>query len=175
MNDSDYKHENRGNNRGSPLPPSCSPALTEFVPLTPSRSPALTIKWARLEFHNEKTTARVVFLAEREGLCPARVASAIRSSFAALRLGTARPYNGQASNRTFTGCSVVEPGSNRLSPLQNQSGPFRSALILAEREGFEPSIRLLTLYSLSRGAPSTTRPSLRLLHFRQLLLLASSF
>jgi hypothetical protein len=32
---------------------------------------------------------------------------------------------------------------------------------LAEREGFEPSIELLTLYSLSRGAPSATRPSLR--------------
>src|SRR5579862_6993051 len=31
---------------------------------------------------------------------------------------------------------------------------------VAEREGFEPSIRLLALYSLSRGAPSSTRPSL---------------
>ena len=33
---------------------------------------------------------------------------------------------------------------------------------LAEREGFEPSIELLTLYTLSRGAPSTTRPSPRI-------------
>ena len=33
---------------------------------------------------------------------------------------------------------------------------------LAEREGFEPSIELLTLYSLSRGAPSATRASLRI-------------
>src|SRR5579875_3680087 len=32
---------------------------------------------------------------------------------------------------------------------------------MAEREGFEPSIRLLTLYSLSRGAPSASRASLR--------------
>ena len=32
---------------------------------------------------------------------------------------------------------------------------------LAEREGFEPSIRFLTIYALSRGAPSTTRPSLQ--------------
>ena len=32
---------------------------------------------------------------------------------------------------------------------------------MAEREGFEPSIELLIPYSLSRGAPSTTRPSLR--------------
>ncbi len=33
--------------------------------------------------------------------------------------------------------------------------------IMAEKEGFEPSMRLQTPYSLSRGAPSTTRPSLR--------------
>ena len=32
---------------------------------------------------------------------------------------------------------------------------------MAEREGFEPSIELLTLYSLSRGAPSATRAPLR--------------
>ena len=32
---------------------------------------------------------------------------------------------------------------------------------LAEREGFEPSMGLITPYSLSRGAPSATRPSLR--------------
>jgi hypothetical protein len=31
---------------------------------------------------------------------------------------------------------------------------------MAEREGFEPSMELLTPYSLSRGAPSATRPSL---------------
>src|SRR5690348_6296434 len=33
---------------------------------------------------------------------------------------------------------------------------------MAEREGFEPSIRLLTRYSLSRGAPSASRASLRI-------------
>ena len=33
---------------------------------------------------------------------------------------------------------------------------------MAEKEGFEPSIELQTLYSLSRGAPSATRPPLRL-------------
>ena len=33
--------------------------------------------------------------------------------------------------------------------------------IMAEREGFEPSMELLTPYSLSRGAPSATRPSLQ--------------
>ena len=31
----------------------------------------------------------------------------------------------------------------------------------AEREGFEPSKRLITPYSLSRRAPSTTRPPLQ--------------
>ena len=34
-------------------------------------------------------------------------------------------------------------------------------LFLAESEGFEPSMQFLTAYSLSRGAPSTTRPALR--------------
>ncbi len=33
--------------------------------------------------------------------------------------------------------------------------------VLAEREGFEPSRRLFTPYSLSRRAPSTTRPPLQ--------------
>ena len=32
---------------------------------------------------------------------------------------------------------------------------------VAVREGFEPSIRLQTVYSLSRGAPSAARPSHR--------------
>ena len=36
-----------------------------------------------------------------------------------------------------------------------------SLLYLAEREGFEPSMQFLTACSLSRGVPSTTRPSLR--------------
>ena len=31
---------------------------------------------------------------------------------------------------------------------------------MAETEGFEPSIGLQTLYSLSRGAPSASRPRL---------------
>ncbi len=32
---------------------------------------------------------------------------------------------------------------------------------MAEREGFEPSIQVLPVYSLSRGAPSASRPSLQ--------------
>ncbi len=38
---------------------------------------------------------------------------------------------------------------------------------LAEREGFEPSMELLTPYSLSRGAPSATRPPLQLAKYYQ--------
>ena len=37
---------------------------------------------------------------------------------------------------------------------------------MAEREGFEPSIRFLCIYSLSRGAPSTTRPPLQVLQHK---------
>ena len=38
---------------------------------------------------------------------------------------------------------------------------FRVSLQVAETEGFEPSMELLTPYSLSRGAPSASRASLR--------------
>jgi hypothetical protein len=61
------------------------------------------------------------------------------------------------------------PGVNRegspitsLSARQEKSPAWGLVSCLAEREGFEPSIELLTLYTLSRGAPSTTRPSLRI-------------
>ena len=36
---------------------------------------------------------------------------------------------------------------------------------MAVREGFEPSIRLQTVYSLSRGAPSASRPPHRIFTF----------
>src|SRR5262249_39376661 len=77
-------------------------------------------------------------LAEK-GIVPARVASAIRASLAILRLGTAGPQSGPASNRT---CSVVEPGfePTSLMPKRKRAeGPLSN---LAEREGFEPSIGL---------------------------------
>ena len=38
---------------------------------------------------------------------------------------------------------------------------------MAEKEGFEPSIELQTLYSLSRGAPSASRPPLRIYCIKQ--------
>ena len=39
--------------------------------------------------------------------------------------------------------------------------------VLADREGFEPSKRLITVYTLSRRAPSTARPPV---HFREVRL-----
>lgn len=45
-------------------------------------------------------------------------------------------------------------------PFKVLGGLTNKRFQLAEREGFEPSISFLSLYSLSRGAPSTTRPSL---------------
>jgi hypothetical protein len=47
------------------------------------------------------------------------------------------------------------------SPIIKKPATRAGFLMMAEREGFEPSIGLLTLYSLSRGAPSATRPPLR--------------
>ena len=37
---------------------------------------------------------------------------------------------------------------------------------MAVREGFEPSMRLQTTYSLSRGAPSASRPPHRIIHIQ---------
>ena len=60
-------------------------------------------------------------------------------------------------------CSIQLSYGRRSVIVQNQWG-FRQLpwnMKLAESEGFEPSIRLLTRYSLSRGAPSATRATLR--------------
>ncbi len=44
-----------------------------------------------------------------------------------------------------------------------KNGPPGPVLVcrLAEMEGFEPSMQLITACSLSRGVPSTTRPHLQ--------------
>jgi hypothetical protein len=57
--------------------------------------------------------------------------------------------------RTLRGFSSIALPETKRRP---KKGVFS---FLAEREGFEPSIRLLTLYSLSRGAPSASRASLQ--------------
>ena len=50
----------------------------------------------------------------------------------------------------------------RTSSLVKKMKPLESGFgKLAETEGFEPSMELLTPYSLSRGAPSASRASLR--------------
>ena len=60
-------------------------------------------------------------------------------------------------------------GEPRRGILWNEASfPYNSFILLclAEREGFEPSIEF-PLYTLSKRAPSTTRPSLRLVGFHQ--------
>src|SRR5687767_1821358 len=52
---------------------------------------------------------------------------------------------------------------SRARATPTKKGPGGPFCVLAEREGFEPSIELLTLYSLSRGAPSASRAPLRIL------------
>ena len=64
----------------------------------------------------------------------------------------------------FAPGEFVEPKRVRphLSLRQIRKTPLSGRFAyLAEREGFEPSIRCLARYSLSRGAPSATRASLR--------------
>ena len=49
-------------------------------------------------------------------------------------------------------------GAGRCAPARTLSR--LEGIVLAEREGFEPSIRFLGVYTLSRSAPSTARPPL---------------
>ena len=72
----------------------------------------------------------------------------------------ARNYSHQGAPRQAS-CSTFDPApAPRNHTHCDLAG---TGLELAEREGFEPSIELLTLYSLSRGAPSASRASLRIL------------
>ena len=80
------------------------------------------------------------------------------SSLAAAR---DRRADGAASCATRSACRW----SNRRllsTPIttNTKTGHKAPFLYLAEREGFEPSMEVLPPYALSRGAPSTTRPSL---------------
>ena len=59
-------------------------------------------------------------------------------------------FSGSRANTTATAIASGAIGPRRASGSE-----------MAEREGFEPSIRLLTRYSLSRGAPSASRAPLR--------------
>ena len=59
------------------------------------------------------------------------------------------------------GAPFEPEGAHPAFPARIKKPDLQSGfLILAEREGFEPSIGL-TLYALSRGAPSATRPPLQ--------------
>jgi hypothetical protein len=70
----------------------------------------------------------------------------------------------------------IKTGVNRWSPelettyglpkggFQGTLSAAREQLVLAEREGFEPPIPV-KVYTLSRRAPSATRPSLRVASF----------
>ncbi len=66
---------------------------------------------------------------------------------------------------TFTGrCRRSQSGAQSKKPrvvrgLRLPQGLLSrfEVFVLAETEGFEPSMRLYTPYSLSRGAPSATR------------------
>ena len=69
--------------------------------------------------------------------------TAIQPSLAACGSGTPLRLWRTASNRMFTGHSVVEP--TRLLTLiapQNKNAPQGGVFVLAEREGFGPSIRV---------------------------------
>ena len=98
-------------------------------------------------------------VAEREGWTRAIHGARASRVFASLIRPNSLPANLSNPNAAC-GCSVLHiptvPTGNKKTP--RKAGFF---YCLAEREGFEPSKGLLNPYSLSRGAPSATRPPLR--------------
>ena len=85
--------------------------------------------------------------------------------FASNRAGLRR--DGHSSSNYATATAVGNRSSVRIRRARlDEKSPRRSLLWgfdgLAETEGFEPSMQLITACSLSRGVPSTTRPRLQL-------------
>ena len=90
-----------------------------------------------------------------------------RNSGGRLRLSGA---SGHRSPKRSGGAISRASDSTRLAHLQgeHESSKHRAASLVAETEGFEPSMQVLPAYSLSRGAPSATRS--RLLGLRAVIL-----
>ena len=96
-----------------------------------------------------------------------------------LKRGLKSPFsklNGGERGRSALPCALTTPahpcalgfslfqtieGSNSHLNILRKQAQQACFLKMAEREGFEPSMELLTPYSLSRGAPSASRPSLQ--------------
>ena len=64
------------------------------------------------------------------------------------------------SGRAWRRCGVREAGRGKREGVRGNRGS-RGWVSVAEREGFEPSLRLLTVNRFSKPAPSATRPPLR--------------
>ena len=63
------------------------------------------------------------------------------------------------------GMMIVEPRGGYATKVDREDSVAQSEFVLAEPEGFEPSMQVLPTYSLSRGAPSATRSQLRWARF----------
>src|SRR6478752_7260391 len=92
----------------------------------------------------------ILGLADREGLL--RICANAYSS-SSLTLGS----RGFASRPKSAVADFVERGSVHRSRSAIKKGPARGPCLMADREGFEPS-NGFHRYTLSRRAPSTTRP-----------------
>src|SRR5690606_9265706 len=133
---------------------------------TPRRRPARRrrVRWPRMRCRSCASTW------SRRGNC----SSAERPAQARKKAGgsphrpsslLARPEGFEPPTPKFVAwCSIQLSYGRRSAIVRNPTGSGQSFFRfrwMAESEGFEPSIELLTLYSLSRGAPSASRATLR--------------
>ena len=68
--------------------------------------------------------------------------------------------NENTSPGAYSSKAVTRPARKTKEKAARQDDISEKSLLLAERTGFEPAIRL-PAYTLSKRAPSATRPSLR--------------
>ena len=134
----------------------CSlPGLAGFASYRRGGTGGATMNWRRLLSNFAKSQLHVsIELAEREG-----------SVRLILSLTPRAARSGPPAASACAPGACVEPRGFSPSLCRYcksfAKSQLRVSIELAEREGFEPSIRLLTVYTLSRRAPSATRTPLR--------------
>ena len=136
------------------------------------RDSAMAMRYCRRAIHANVSRRQMAGFCIGEDSC--RNASRNRRSIVTVRGHPGCLNQTRKSNPLVTVPTVVKqfrqpslrPLTARCEPRRKKGLCTAEALYyLAETEGFEPSMRLYTPYSLSRGAPSATRSRFQILDY----------